>query len=431
MSKLQDIQFFHAAGHKEVVGEWEALFQHAEHCLQAAVCYATAPGLEILSRAAKWIARGEGFFVASVEYPTNIDALASLHALAKGHVYIHLGYDSPRTKDEAQQDGYALMHSKVLLAEGFHGSKLWVGSHNLTARALSGANLEAGVLITADIGHQVIQDARAHLLQCRNSAERFDPERIEVYKQIQRRRLRGPIEVESERMLIIHVEAEDRFLEMKAPFNVHISVVHHKLDGHFAMNRAVRLFLYREGALRASGGTQPIPVCCWGGRQTGIIHTEKHPKNRGIEGSFAAADYQIMVPDLELAPIAADKDSPMPDVVTQVVIQLDGEVIIGSEVYPVKTGAAQYKMITEQESVDLDLDPRLRSAFAKGVNTSAKLEFKRIKHISPSILITTYELTNQPLRALGHAAMEVQYDMVNPNRGIDPYFYVSKSVVRM
>jgi hypothetical protein len=138
-----------------------------------------------------------------------------------------------------------------------------------------------------------------------------------------------------------------------------------------------------------------------------------------------------MVPDLELAPIAADKDSPMPDVVTQVVIQLDGEVIIGSEVYPVKTGAAQYKMITEQESVDLDLDPRLRSAFAKGVNTSAKLEFKRIKHISPSILITTYELTNQPLRALGHAAMEVQYDMVNPNRGIDPYFYVSKSVVRM
>jgi hypothetical protein len=431
MSKLQDIQFFHAAGHKDVVGEWEALFQHAKMGLQAAICYATSPGIDILSQAAKQLAHGDGFFVASVEYPTNIDALASLHVLAKGHVYIHLGYDSPRTKDEAQQDGYALMHSKLMLAEGYQGSKLWVGSHNLTARALSGANLEAGVLITADVGHQVIKDARAHLHQCRNSAERFDPERIDVYKQIQRRRMQGPIEVEPERILIIHAEAEDRFLAMNAPFNVHISVVHHKLDSHFAMDREVRLFLYRVGDLRTTGGSQPTPFHCWRGRQTGIIRTAKHPKNRGIEGSFPEADYQIMVPELEHAPFAADKNAPMPEMVTQVVIQLDGEVVIGSEVFPVKTGAAHYKMYTEQEPVDLGLDPRLRSAFAKGVNTSAKLEFQRIKHMSPSIRITTYERTNQPLRALGHADMEVQYDMVVPKHGIEPYFYVSKSVVRL
>jgi len=323
------------------------------------------------------------------------------------------------------------MHSKVLLAEGFNSMKLWVGSHNLTARALAGANLEAGLLVTGDCDTKLMLDARKHLLVCRDSAERFDPARIEVYKQIQRRRMRGPIEVEPERVLVIHAEAEDRFLEMNVPFNVRISVVRHELDGHFAMDRAVRLFLYPQGALNANSGSQPRPVCCWGGRQTGIIRTEKHPKNRGIEGSFPAADYQIMVPDLEHAPFAADKDAPMPDMVTQVVIQLDGETTIGSEVYPVQTGAASYKMSTEQEHIALGIDQRLLASFTRGVTAAGQVEFQRIKGIAPTIRIATYERTNHPLRALGHADMEIQYDTVQPKRGIDPYFYVSKSVVRL
>ena len=65
MGAVQDIQFYHADGHKDVVLEWEALFEHAELGLQAAVCYATAPGMEILSKAARRIAYGDGFFVTS------------------------------------------------------------------------------------------------------------------------------------------------------------------------------------------------------------------------------------------------------------------------------------------------------------------------------------------------------------------------------
>jgi hypothetical protein len=432
MSKLQDIQFFHAAGHKDVVGEWEALFQHAKLGLQAAICYATSPGIDILSKAAKQLAYGDGFFVASVEYPTNIDALASLHALAKGHVYIHLGYDSPRTNDEVQQDGYALMHSKLMLAVGYQGSKLWVGSHNLTARALSGANLEAGVLITADIGHQVIQDARAHLLQCRNSAERFDPERIEVYKQIQRRRMRGPIEVESLAVLVIHAEAEYGIRNQRTPSTVHLCLKPHQLDKYFAIDREVRLFLHLPGSLVPGRKVDMSQAVGWKGRQTAITRTELHPRNKGVEGRFDTAHFQVFIDDLLKAPRAMPNGSKLDGMTTQVVMRFDGAVQPGSEVYSVRQGTESVRMETEEVKLDNGpIDARLVDSFRPGSLMDKALSFKRITGIGPEVKVQAYMDTLQRQRSLGNAEVYFSYIPVDPKHPIDPYFYITKSVVRL
>ncbi len=98
------------------------------------------------------------------------------------------------------------MHSKVFLAEGEEGCRLWVGSHNLTAMAIEGGNYEAGVVVTGPASSGVMQDAIAHLQVCRNTAELFDPDQMERYEDIQRGWGKNE-EWESERnVLVIHAQ---------------------------------------------------------------------------------------------------------------------------------------------------------------------------------------------------------------------------------
>ncbi|MBK8226758.1 MAG: hypothetical protein IPK70_06235 [Flavobacteriales bacterium] len=432
MDKVQDIQFFDAEGHKSVVQAWEAVFEHAQLGLKAAVCYATAPGIAVLSKAARKIAYGDGFFVASVEYPTNIDALAGLHEMAKGHVYIHLGFDSPRTNDEVQQDGYALMHSKVLLAEGFNSMKLWVGSHNLTARALAGANLEAGMLVTGDCDTKLMHDARKHLLVCRDSAERFDPARIKVYKHIQRRRMRSPIEVQPSTILVIHAEADEPVRQHQLPNVVHLCLKPHQLDNYFAMDREVRLFLHPPGSLKPGKQVDLSNATGWMGRQTSITRTELHPRNQGVEGSFDAARFQVFIEDRSTPPKALPTDVKLDGMTTQVVMRFSRVLRPGAETYSIRTGTSSIRMKTIEEKPSPEpIDPRLADSFSHGSIKDGVLRFERITDIEPKVHVQAYAASLQPLNVLGAGDVAFSYSIVEPMHPIDPYFFITKNVVRV
>jgi hypothetical protein len=232
------VRFIHAAPHRNGLAELHQLFRVADNALQAAVCYATAPGISsVFANALPQLNKPESFFVAGVDLPTSIDGLASLHFKAPGHVYIHLGWVTPRTKDESREHGNALMHSKVLLAEGAQGCRLWVGSHNLTARALGGANLEAAVIVEGTMQDQPLADARLHLLHCRDTAELFDPKRIPEYKAIQERRAQPPPGLSKDPVLVIHATVPADWQPPSAPFRVHLSLVPMLFDNYFDVDR--------------------------------------------------------------------------------------------------------------------------------------------------------------------------------------------------
>lgn len=432
MEKVQDIQFFSAQGHKSVVPVWESLFQHADRCLQGAVCFATRPGIDVLSSAARWFAQEGGFFVASVELPTDIDALADLHEATQGSVYIHLGYASPRTKDETGQDGYPLMHSKLFLAEGSQSCQLWVGSHNLTNSAMTGANLEAGVLITGDNDTAVMQDARQHLLACRDSAELFDPARIEEYKRIQRRKMRSPFDVVPLALVVIHAEANEEFRRRELPSVVHLSMKPTEMDRYFAIDRQVRLFLHPPGSLIPGQPANMSNAIGWMGRQTAIARTANHPRNQGVEGRFDDAHFQVTIEDLRSPPKAALSSEKLEGMTTQVVMRFTRELVPGSEAYSLRTGTAGVRMRTmEEEYSDEPLDRRLVNSFRPGSVRDGKMHFERITGIEPEIKIQAYMTTLQPLRLLGNAEVPVTYTPVEPTHPIDPYFFITKSVVRV
>ena len=112
-----------------------------------------------------------------MDFPTDLGALQALHRSAPGHVYIHLGGRTP----EEPQVGRSLMHSKLFLAvDDDRQGRLWVGSHNLTAMALQGGNIEAGLTFTGPTSSTVVQGAVEHLEACRATAELFDPNTVKV-----------------------------------------------------------------------------------------------------------------------------------------------------------------------------------------------------------------------------------------------------------
>lgn len=176
------VRFLHAAGQANVRKELDALLTDGTISLQVANCFVTAPGYIILSHHIRQLQQEHSFVVASVAFPTDLDALAALHTRIPGKVYIHLGGALPKEPHV----GRALMHSKVFLAEAPGRCTLWVGSHNLTAMAIEGGNFEAAVIMSGPIDNAVVQDARQHLNTCRDTAELFDPNQLGRYRDMQR-----------------------------------------------------------------------------------------------------------------------------------------------------------------------------------------------------------------------------------------------------
>jgi hypothetical protein len=121
-------------------------------------------------------------FVASIRWPTDLDALGELAVAMPGRVYIHRGYFLP---EEVNHDR-SLMHSKTVYIENGQGDvHILVGSHNWTGQALDGNNLEASVHVRCPRGDLFADQVRTHIDRCVAESEVFDPSRLDDYKAIQ------------------------------------------------------------------------------------------------------------------------------------------------------------------------------------------------------------------------------------------------------
>jgi hypothetical protein len=344
-------------------------------------------------------------------------------------VYIHLGWVTPRTKDESREHGNALMHSKVLLAEGAQGCRLWVGSHNLTARALGGANLEAAVIVEGTMQDQPLADARLHLLHCRDTAELFDPKRIPEYKAIQERRAQPPPGLSKDPVLVIHATVPADWQPPSAPFRVHLSLVPMLFDNYFDVDRQVRLFLHPPGTIKHGEPIDLSKAYAWAGMQTAVVRTARH-RNRGTQGTFQEADLQVIIPNSIAPPLVVGKDEPLPDMTSQILMRFTHQVPPGVEAYPLKTGAAQsFLTSTGEEHLMGEVENSLKSAFMKDSLKDGLLRFQPVKRMGSSLMIQGYTETMKTLGATDSNAYALDYRAVEPKHPIDPFFFMSKALL--
>jgi hypothetical protein len=119
----------------------------------------------------------------SVHFPTNLDALQSLGRRLRNRLHIYLGGKTPYEKISKFSP---LLHSKVIwIGHGHESVSIFVGSHNWTATALDGVNMEASAGIECESQHPFAQDIKAHLDSCFDAGVEFNPADLDFYKSIQ------------------------------------------------------------------------------------------------------------------------------------------------------------------------------------------------------------------------------------------------------
>lgn len=144
----------------------------------------------------------EGFLCTDVHLPTDIDILSRLHA-GGANVLLHLRHPAPGPGGLRGQLPPHLLHTKVMLFDlADDMAELWVGSHNWTARALTGVNIEASLVLRLNRSGTMYASAIALLDAIRSQCEPFDANRVDYYKWLQEKSI-------GETVWVMEVRAED------------------------------------------------------------------------------------------------------------------------------------------------------------------------------------------------------------------------------
>ncbi len=438
-SSLPAVRFHNPAGQTKVRPELDVLLGKASKSLRAAVCYFTEPGQILLSSHKDRLSLPDSFFVAGIDPPTNLESVERLHQQARGHVYLHMGGTTPKEKIGK---GYrALMHSKVFLSEGLQKFELWVGSHNLTGMAIEGGNFEAALTYSSVTASQVIQDAIQHLEACRNSAELFNPDDMVRYQAIQKERAENNDWDIERSILVIHAEAAHS--PTGKSFIVRVQVRPTELDKLFRTDGQVRLFLHAPGSLTLKKPVDYHRAVMWSGEVTAVVRTEEHPKNRGARGQFAGANYDVDIPDLETVPKLITGGTSALRARTQVVIRAGNPGEVGAELFSIDDKSPLKNTLAGTQPLELhQIDHDMVKFFTPDSVVGSSLVYRPVIGIRQGLVVKGYEETVQSampekLRSPFDADVDnldaenrVEYQTVEPKHPIDPFFFVSKHVVR-
>lgn len=433
------VRFHSPGGQTKVRAELDTLLRSADNSIRAAVCYFTRPGERLLSKHVVRLNLPSSFYVAGIDPPTNLNALARLHALAPGHVYIHLGGVTPEERNVQR----SLMHSKVLLSRGKDGFRLWVGSHNLTGMAIQGGNFEAALSYFDTTESSVICDAISHLEVCRATAEVFDPNSMQRYIEIQKERGKNrDWDVEND-VLVIHAEASP--LSMGSSFIVRVQLRPTELDRRARPDGRVRLFLHPTGSLHLKQAVDYRKATMWTGEITAVVRTEDHPRNRGAGGQFAGAHYDIDIPDLAVVPKLIPGGTSRVRPRTQIVVRADKPGVVGAELFSIDDKSPIQSQLSSVNSFELhSVDLDMKQFFTKKSVKDSSFVYRPATGIRQVLRVRGYGETMRSalpenFDALGEEQEEeaedsggdvVAYSMAEPKYQIDPFFFMSKHVVR-
>ena len=155
--------------------------------MRAAVAYWTVDQHFVHSSLVSKLGASTGFLCADFHLPTNIAELCALKR-AGANVYLHLTRLAPRSGFSQTGMPPSLLHTKLLLFDFVdHVSEIWIGSHNWTARALQGINVEASVILHVDRSSVIYATVADYLDQIKSKlCEPVDPSLEDYYRRLQR-----------------------------------------------------------------------------------------------------------------------------------------------------------------------------------------------------------------------------------------------------
>jgi hypothetical protein len=211
MKDITSIELVPGSQGGEVASSLRASLEGAAS-LRAAVAYwCVGPkqlGPELVARLS-----GDGFLCVDVHLPTDIDILAKMVA-AGANVCLYLMNPNPQPDELKLKFPPHLMHSKLLLFDyDSEPSELWVGSHNWTARALTGVNIEASLRLRLEKEASLYGDSAAFLDGIRARCVAFDLSAVDYYKWLQGAALEDP-------MWVLEISGARSLLETHNKFTV-------------------------------------------------------------------------------------------------------------------------------------------------------------------------------------------------------------------
>jgi hypothetical protein len=293
----------------------------------AAVAFITKSGVEFFSSWVTKLGPDRCRLTTSVQFPTDLDALCRLSASLKDRLHIHLGSKTPQEKLSWASP---LIHSKILqVANGSGHTFTFIGSHNWTAPALDGVNLEASVCIECEPEDSFASDVKTHLDACFAASVPFDPADLQFYKALQRDYFpKRPEQPEREEMdefvrvpdppaVVIHAE-DFRSSKLPEDLLLYLPLDRFHPHGWFDPTAPTRiyLYLYPPGTLLGKQPLSALPFLYEGG-----VSTFGHVNNPILGQRVTCQIQQLGQPKLEDVP-GNNIPALMPDVEAQVVAGL-------------------------------------------------------------------------------------------------------------
>ncbi|NNB92357.1 hypothetical protein HI113_00275 [Corallococcus exiguus] len=432
------LRFIHARPHTSALSDFDTLLASGIDGLRMSMCFFRPAGFKLLSRHAAALNHKSSFVVVAIDFPTDLDAVARLHAIAPGHVYLHRGFATP---EEKKGGGQALMHSKICLTRAGNSAQLWVGSHNLSANALSGANIEAALLYAPAGEDQVIRDAEQHLAECRADAELFDPARIDEYRSVQAQK--AGFVGEKAAVLVIHAE-EHHPLVQPPPGVIHILFATEEFDTLTKTDTTVHFFVHPPGTLHHRAYIGP-GVRRYTGRIIEDNRTELH-SGGGSRSTMRNATHWL---ELQSIPRLVAPNSSAVRAVTQAAILLDlGEARADEFIYSVGRHRSTAEVASTVESLRYAVDETpddLLQFFTPSSIESGRLVFAPREHVQETARINVFSRTPVPERFRRNESpplarriegprararrvdgrVELEISRIETTRPIDSYFFKS------
>ena len=172
---------------------------------RAAIAYWTVGPDDVSPVLATRLGDQASFLCVDIHFPTDLDQINLLNDRG-ANVYLHLKHLGIGTETINRGLPRHLMHTKLLLFDlDDEVAEIWTGSHNWTLRALGGPNVEASLVLRVNRESQIYADTVETLEAIRRACHRFQPNELELYKQLQ---WQQKIEGQDELVPVIELEGK-------------------------------------------------------------------------------------------------------------------------------------------------------------------------------------------------------------------------------
>jgi len=176
----------------------------------------------------------------------------------------------------------------------------------------------------------------------------------------------------------------------------------------------------------------------WMGEITAVVRTDLHPKNRGAPAQFSSANYDVDIPDLSTRPNLVPGGTSSVTPKTQVVIRADRQGEAGGELYSIDQKSPLTNFLDSAAELDLhQVSDEMARFFTPESLRDNMLVYRPAMQVKQDLKVKGYDETVRAKTAnqferpeIREATERTQYLLAEPRNPIDPFFFLSKHVVR-